>query len=96
MSKYRLEVTFWTRSYNGDDWITGEHVFDFDSIGEAVHKACNPFSTTKGLIESRIYDNEESRYTVIWAKDWEANKITDYSTLPDVDFHNREYDNVKK
>lgn len=95
MSKYRVEVLFWTRTYDGDDWTTGEHTFSYDCIGEAVKKASNPFSNTKGLIESKIYNNEESRYTAIWTKNWEENKITDYTTLPDVEYHNREYDNGK-
>jgi hypothetical protein len=88
---YGVEVEFWTRSHDGDDWITGTHWFNFNSISEAIQKAQAPFNDLKGLIESRVYDVRDSR-NLIWKKDWHENKIVDYTTLPDLDYHNREYD----
>jgi hypothetical protein len=88
--KYRVEVEFWTRSHDGDDWITGSHWFNFNSLNDAVEKAKNPYTNTKDLIESKVVD-----YTsrdVIWKKDWHKNEVVDYTTIPDFDYHNREYD----
>ena len=93
MSRYRLEVSFWTRSHDGDDWITGEHNFHFDKLEEAIAKANNPFSDNKGLIDSKILDMSLAKYgEVIWKKDWFENTVVDYTSLPDVDYHYREYD----
>lgn len=83
MNKYgynfRVEVDFWTRSRDGDDWIDGSTWFNFDTLGEAVFKAGNPFSTTKDLIESRVLDMRNSKYgAVIWKKDWINNIVTVY------------------
>lgn len=90
---YRVEVEYWTRSHDGDDWITGSNWFNFDSLTEAVEKASNPYSSTKGLIESKVLDmRDNSRGELIWKKDWHENKIVDYTTIPDLDYHNREYD----
>lgn len=82
---YRVEVEFWTRSHDGDDWITGSSWFTFDSLAEAVHKASNPYTTTKDIIESRILDMNDSKYgTVIWEKDWHNNTITSYNTSSNI------------
>lgn len=92
-SKYRVEVEYWTRSQDGDDWVTGSHWYYYDTLGEAVFKAGNPFSNTKDVIESRVLDTSNSRHgELIWKKDWHDNKVVDYTTIPDVDYHNREYD----
>lgn len=91
--RYRVEVEFWTRSEDGDDWVTGFHCFVFDSLSEAIQKAQAPFNNEKGLIESRILDVQDSKKgDLIWVKDWHNNKIIDYTTIPDFDYHNREYD----
>lgn len=94
MSKrYLVEVLFWTRSHDGDDWITGEHIFHFDKIEEAKEKANSPFMITKDLIESKILDMSLAKYgELIWKKDWFENSIMDYTTIPDFDYHYREYD----
>ena len=88
---YSVEVEFWTRSQDGDDWVTGTHLFSFDNVSDAINKAQSPFKNEKGLIESRVYDVRDSR-DLIWKKDWHENKIVDYTTIPDFDYHNREYD----
>lgn len=88
---YRVEVEFFTRSHDGDDWITGSHWFNFDSLSDAVLKASNPFSSPKGMIESRVYDMRDGR-ELVWLKDWHEDKIIDYTTIPSFDYHNREYD----
>jgi len=83
---YRVEVDYWTRSSDGDDWVGGSTWFNFDSLAEAVHKASNPFKNTKDLIESKVLDMRDSKYgKVIWEKDWIYNTITDYNTVNDGD-----------
>ena len=92
--RYLVEILFWTRTYDGDDWTTGEHIFHFDSLEEAKEKANSPFMITKDLIESNILDMTLAKYgEVIWKKDWFENSIMDYTTIPDTDYHYREYDN---
>ena len=92
-NRYRVEVSFFTRSYDGDDWITGEHSFSYDKLVFAIEKALNPFDDTKGLIDSKVLDMQDSKYgEVIWKKDWFENTVTDYTTIPDFDYHYREYD----
>lgn len=79
MTRYRVETLYWTRSWNGDDWILGESSFSFSNLSEAVHKASNPYRTTKDLIETKVFDTENSKTgDLIWKKDWHENKITDY------------------
>lgn len=91
--KYRVEVTFWTRSADGDDWDTGDHWFNFNNLEEALQKANNPFASSKGMIESKVLDMTLGKYgETIWKKDWHNDKVEDYTTIPDFDYHNREYD----
>ena len=92
---YRVEVEFFTRSHDGDDWITGSHWFNFDKLDEAIAKAKQPFNNSKDLIESSVYDMTDSR-DLIWKKDWIEDSITDYTTLPGMEYYNREYDNGKE
>jgi hypothetical protein len=88
---YRVEVICWVRTYDGDDWTTREHWYNFNSLDEALAKANKPFNSAKDLIESAIYDMRDKK-DLIWKKDWHENKIVDYTTIPDFDYHNREYD----
>lgn len=88
---YRVEVICWTRTYDGDDWTTSEHWYNFNSLDEALAKAKAPFNSEKDLIESVVYDMRDKK-DLVWKKDWHENKIVDYTTIPDFDYHNREYD----
>ena len=90
---YRVDVLFFTRSYDGDDWDTRTNTYYFDSLDESKVKAIWPYANTKGLIESCVYDVSDSMSgNLLWKKDWQENKIVDYTTIPDFDYHNREYD----
>ena len=71
MTDYRLEVMFWTRSHDGDDWITGEHIWHFKTLEEAKTKAECPFNDNKGLISSDIYSIMDGRKELVFSKDWE-------------------------
>jgi len=70
-SEYRLEVLFWTRTYDGDDWTTGEHFFHYKTLEEAVAKAEKPFSDNEGLISSEIYSIVDGKKELVFSKDWE-------------------------
>lgn len=76
LPRYLVEVSFWTRSHDGDDWITGEHRWSFDTLEEAQAKSLNPFSDgNKGLISSLIYDrirsDDRKDWELIFKKDWD-------------------------
>lgn len=91
--RYLVKISFWDRSDDGDDWVLGSHQFEFDKLGEAVKKALSPFRNSKGLIESIIFDTTDSKYgDCIWQIDYETGKINNYTSIPDFDYHNREYD----
>jgi hypothetical protein len=72
MTSYRLEVIFWTRSHDGDDWITGEHWWYYPTLQEAIIKAENPFSDNKGLISSNIYSIVDGKRELIYTKEWDG------------------------
>lgn len=89
--KYRLEVTHWTRSRDGDDWIDTMYWLNFNDLSEALAKAKDPFSNKKDLISSELYSMIDSR-DLIYSKDWISGKEQDFTMIPDFDYHNREYD----
>jgi hypothetical protein len=93
---YRVEITHWCRSRDGDDWIDSMYWHNFPTLAEALNHANIPGMDAKHLIESCIYDcrdkYEATVGNLIYRKDWIKDKITDYTTIPNFDYHNREYD----
>jgi len=90
---YRVEVTHWTRSCDGDDWVDTFFWLNFDSLEEALAKAQDPMTNNARAIESVVLDmRDNSRGELVWKKDWIKNEVVDYTTIPDFDYHNREYD----
>jgi hypothetical protein len=71
---YRVDVLFWTRSWDGDDWITSENSYHYDTLQEAMEKAQAPYKDTKGLIESKIYSIVDGKRSAdfIYKKDFES------------------------
>lgn len=86
---YRVEITHWVRSQDGDDWVDSMYWLNFNTIDEAIRAAEDP--EVDRVIESRIFDMLDSK-DEIWKKDWIKNKVEDYTTIPGFDYHNREYD----
>jgi hypothetical protein len=67
---YLLVVSFWTRSWDGDDWVDGEHSWRFSSLQEAMIKADNPFIDNKNLISSEVYSIIDNKKELMFRKDW--------------------------
>ena len=94
--KYRLEVTHMTRSRDGDDWVDAEYWVNFDTLYESMERIkhiSDPLNRT--LIEARLYhmsDTVTDSKDLIYRRDYITGKIDDYTTIPDFDYHNREYD----
>ena len=89
---YRLEVTHMTRSRDGDDWVDSEYWVNFDTLYASMERIKNisdPLNRT--LIEARLYHMVDSK-DLIYRRDYITGKIDDYTTIPDFDYHNREYD----
>lgn len=82
LAGYRVELSYWVRSSDGDDWVGGEHSQYFSTLEEAIAKASNPFKDDKGMIESKVYDLSEmhsNKYgKLVWHKDWFDNKVLTY------------------
>ena len=74
--KFLVEILFWERSWDGDDWIDGQRSFGFEHLQDAVNAAAN--QNPKGMIESTVYDISEGK-NIIWQKDWQSNKIIDHT-----------------
>jgi len=89
--KYRLEITHWTRSADGDDWVDTLYWLNFDSLDEALTRAKKPGMEEKDLILSELYSMVDSK-DLIYSKDWIRGEEKDYTMIPDFDYHNREYD----
>ena len=93
---YRLEVTHMTRSRDGDDWVDSEYWVNFDTLYESMERIkhiSDPLNRT--LIEARLYhmsDTVTDSKDLIYRRDYITGKIDDYTTIPDFDYHNREYD----
>lgn len=85
--KYRLEVTYWARSFDGDDWVDSNYWLNFNSIDEAFTKI-NTMVQDR-LIEVRLYDMSDSK-DLVYSKDYITGKVEDYTLF---DHHNKEYDN---
>jgi hypothetical protein len=91
MSEYRLEVSHWSRSRDGDDWVDSEYWVMFQSLSEAMERVgriSDPLNRT--LIEVRLYNMADSK-DLVYKKDFISGKVEDYTTIPDFDYHNREY-----
>ena len=87
--KYRVEIEHMVRSHDGDDWVDSMHWINCNKLDDAIFYAGCPTSTN--LIETRIYDMSSFK-DMIWRKDWINNTVVDYTTIPDLDYNNREYD----
>lgn len=68
--RYIVDVLFWTRSYDGDDWVTGEHRFVYENFDEAKAKADKPFNDDKGLIFSEVYSIIDNKREILYKKEW--------------------------
>jgi hypothetical protein len=44
----------------------------------------------KSLIETRLYNMTDSK-DLVYRRDFISGKVEDYTTIPDFDYHNREY-----
>jgi hypothetical protein len=89
---YRVEIDHWARSYNGDDWVDSSYWLNYNTLNEALRQASSPdYAGKKELIETRVYNMQDSK-DLVWKKDWIKNEVVDYTTIPDFDYHNREYD----
>lgn len=88
--KYRVEITAWVRSRDGDDWIDHQYWLNFNTLDEAM-TAANPTENTKQLIETVVYNMEDSR-DLVYKRDWINGKIDDYTLVPDFEYYNRDYD----
>jgi hypothetical protein len=93
---YRIEITYWGRTPDGDDAIDTEYWINTETLQDALDEANKPKIPNRLMIESRIYDcrdkYESTPGNLIYRRDWIKNKVTDYTTLPDLDYHNREYE----
>lgn len=89
--KYRVEVSYWTRSRDGDDWIDTEYHMHFNNLAEAIQYVKNPKIKEKDLIETRLYDMQDSK-DLLYKKDYISKEKQDFTYIPSLDFHNREYD----
>ena len=90
--RYRLEVTHWSRSRDGDDWVDSEYWVNFQSLSEAmerIERISDPLN--RSLIEARLYNMTDSK-DLVYRKDFISGKVEDYTTIPDFDYHNKEYD----
>jgi hypothetical protein len=74
--EYRLEITHWVRSFDGDDLIDSEYWLNFDSLQEAKDRIIRLDKKSKNLIEIRLYRMVESM-ELIYSKDYIDSKIND-------------------
>ena len=92
---YRVEIVYWGRSADGDDAIDCMIWRNFETLAEALNYANVPGYEQRHLIESTVYDCRDKYETnasnLLYQRDWIKNKIIDYTTIPDFDYHNREY-----
>ena len=92
---YRLEITHFTRSRDGDDWVDAEYWVNFDTLYASMERIKNisdPLNRT--LIEARLYRMVDSK-NLIYRRDYITGKIDDYTTIPDLyyfDYPIKEYD----
>lgn len=89
--KYRLEITYFTRSHDGDDWVDSSHWLNFDDLSKAMAVAYKPFEDERGLIKTELYSMIDSK-NLIYSKEWHNGREQDFTMIPDFDYHNREYD----
>lgn len=94
---YRVEITYWYRDKEGD-WDFTDYWLNFGSLLEALTHVKFPNRSRDNLIDARVYDMRDG-YNVI-----DSNLIyhygypdaivfRDWTTVPDFDYHNREYPN---
>lgn len=94
---YRVEVCHWCRTRDGDDWDITDYWVNFETLKEALAHADNPMCLDKNALDVKIYDMRD-KYQItdanlIYIKDYKTNTVKrDWTTLPDFDYHNREYD----
>ena len=87
--KYRVEISCWTRSRDGDDWIDTEYHIYFNNLAEAIQYVKTPKIKEKDLIETRLYDMQDS---MLYKKDYISKEEQDFTYILSPDSHNREYD----
>ena len=87
--KYRVELHHWTRSFDGDDWVDTMYWINCNTLEEAM-RAANPVKDTRHLIETTVYDMNDSR-DLVYKRDWISGKIEDFTLLPDNEYYYREY-----
>lgn len=90
--KYRLEVSHWTRSRDGDDWVDSEYWVNFQTFSESmerIERISDPLN--RSLIELRLYHMTDGK-DLVYRKDFISGEVEDYTTIPDVDYHHKEYD----
>jgi hypothetical protein len=56
---------------------------------ERVERISDPLN--RSLIEARLYNMTDSK-DLVYRKDFISGKVEDYTTIPDFDYHNKEYD----
>ena len=90
-ANYRVEIDHFTRSGDGVDLVDSMYWVNYNDVDEAVQYAQCPKVDKRYLIETRVYDMVDSK-DLIWKKDWINNTVEDFTTIPSIDYHNREYD----
>jgi hypothetical protein len=72
--------------------VDSEYWVNFQSLSEAIERIeriSDPLN--RSLIEARLYNMTDSK-DLVYRKDFITGKVEDYTTIPDFDYHNREYD----
>jgi hypothetical protein len=96
---YRVEVSYWYRTKYEGDWDFSEYWMNFNTLEEALHHVKFPRGLKDNLIDARVYDvRDEYKITdanLIYAYNYKTETVTrDWTTVPDFDYHNREYPNA--
>jgi hypothetical protein len=59
MNDYRVEVTYWVRSRDGDDWILEKYWVHFDTFEKAMNHAEFPNRNVKHIIDVTVIHNKQ-------------------------------------
>lgn len=72
--KYRLEVTHWSRSRDGDDWIDSEYWINTDTIAAAMERVSK--LVPQNIIEVRLYRMTADKQ-LIYKRDYMTSEVFD-------------------
>ena len=66
---YQVSVLYWTRSFNGDDWVDSEDFHYFDDLDEAQIYAKNVLYEKTRLIEVKVLDQETRKEIAVYNRE---------------------------